>query len=215
MRDWWYGDKRDVVKWGTVLVLARKWSIRAVLQVALCRPTSFNYQLNIGETTEPLPVEVVRHFRDIDDIQRLAEATNLKIDIYKDTFRWNHEFRTREDFRADYFDKVTTKIQQYRDPVIVFLDPDTGIAPVNYDYKHVTHQEIRKTLQAMKTGDVLLFYQHARLGDRGWINSTKEEFCEAIGIGVPVETITCNQIANDVMFFVVERSKWIELAIDT
>ena len=215
MRDWWYGDKRDVVKWGTVLVLARKWSIHAVLQVALYRPVSYNYQLSIGETTEPLPVEVARHFRDIDDIQRLAEATNLKIDIHKDTFQWSREFRTREDFRADYFDKVTTKIQQYRDPVIVFLDPDTGIAPVNYGYEHVTHQEIRKTLRAMKTGDVLLSYQHARLGDGDWINSTREEFCEAIGTGVPVDTITCNQIANDVMLLVVERSKWIELAIDT
>ena len=210
MRDWWYGDKRDLVKWGAVPVLARKWSIRAVLQVALYRSAIYDYHLSIGNTTKSLPVEVVRHFRDIDDIQRLAEATNLKIDIHKDTFQWNREFRTKKDFREDYFDKVTTKIRHYRDSVIVFLDPDTGIAPLNYDYKHVTHREIRKTLRAMKIGDVLLFYQHARRGDKDWINSTKKEFSEAIGTGVPIDTIICNQIASDVMFLVVERSKWIE-----
>jgi len=186
-----------------------------VLHVALYRPASYNYHFSIGDTTEPLPVEVVRHFRDIDDIQRLAEATNLKIDIHRDTFQWNREFRTKKDFRENYFDKVTTKIRQYRDSVIVFLDPDTGIAPVNYDYKHVTPREIRKTFLAMKSGDVLLFYQHSRRGDRDWVNSTKKEFSEAIGAGVPVDTITCNQIASDVMLLVIERSKWIGSAIDT
>ena len=42
MRDWWYGDKRDIVKWGAILVLARKQSINTVLQVALYRPDSPN-----------------------------------------------------------------------------------------------------------------------------------------------------------------------------
>lgn len=214
MRDWWYGDKRDIVKWGTVLALARKRSIPAVLQVALYRPDRTNYHLTVDGTSEHLPVEVIRHFRDIDHIQRLAANVNLRIDIHKDLFQWHREFHTREDFRKAYFNKVTIKIKRYSDPVIVFLDPDTGIAPENYNYKHVTPKEIQSILRAMKSGDVFLFYQHARQRDRDWLNSTKEEFSQAAGISVPVDTITCNEIANDVAFFVVERSKWVDSAID-
>lgn len=214
MRDWWYGDKRDVVKWGTICVLAQKKFIRTVLQVALYRPDSPNYQLTMEGTAEPLPIKVIQHFRDIDDIQRLAANLNLRIDIHKDLFQWSPEFRTREDFRKAYFNGVTCKIRHYSDAVIVFLDPDTGIAPDNYRYEHVTHQEIQTVLRAMKPSDVLLFYQHARLGDGDWLNSTKQEFSQAVGMGVPVDTITCNEIANDVAFFVVERSKWVASVID-
>ena len=54
MRDWWYGDKRDVVKWGTILVLARKRSILVVLQVALYRPDRPTYHLTVDGTSESL-----------------------------------------------------------------------------------------------------------------------------------------------------------------
>ena len=210
MRDLWYGDKRDVVKWGTVIALARKRKIPVVLQVALYRPDQPNYHLIVDGTSEPLPVEVIRHFRDIDHIQQLAVNVKLKIDIHKDPFQWCAEFHTREDFRKAYFNGVSNKIKQYGEPAIVFLDPDTGIAPESYGYEHVTRQEIQKVLRAMKHGDVLLFYQHAQIGNRDWLNSTKVKFGQAVGMGVPVDTITCNEIANDVAFFAVERRTWVD-----
>ena len=215
MRDWWYGDKRDLVKWGTAIALARKQSIGSVFHVALYRPDLPNYELSINELKEPLPVEVVRHFRDIDKIQRLAEEAKIEIAIHKDSFQCTPEFRTRHDFRADYFDKVAIRIKEYTAPVIVFLDPDTGIAPETYGYEHVTHREVRITLRAMKAGDLLLFYQHARLGDGDWLNSTREEFSQAVGQTVPVKIVTCNQIAKDVAFFVVDRKDWVDPGIET
>ena len=208
MRDWWYGDKRDIVKWGTIYTLTRKYSIQSVLQVALYRPELPNYELSISGTTESLPIEVIRHFRDIEHIQRLAESLKVTVDIHKDLFQWRSEFRTRQDFRNAYFTRVANKIKQYDEPVIVFLDPDTGIAPENYSYEHVTPQEIQTHLRAMKSGDILLFYQHARLGNGNWLNSTREEFRRSVGLKVPVDTVTCAEIANDVAFFVVERSRW-------
>lgn len=210
MRDWWYGDKRDIVKWGTVLVLARKRSIRVVLQVALYRPGRQNYQLIVDGASEPLPVEVIKHFRDIDHIHQLAANVNLTIDIHKDLFQWHAGFHTREDFRKAYFKEVSNKIKKYNNPVIVFLDPDTGIAPENFSYEHITCQEIQTVLRAMKSGDVLLFYQHAQIGNRDWRKSTKATFDQAVGMGVPVDTITCNEIASDVAFFAVERSAWVD-----
>jgi len=208
MRNWLYADKRDIVKWGTILVLARKKSIPTVLQVAFYRPDKTNYQLTIDGTKEPLPIEVIRHFCDIEHIQRLAENAKVRIDIHKDIFQWRPDFRTRVDFRKAYFDEVVMKIKAYTDAVIVFLDPDTGIAPNSCNYEHVTPQEIQITMRAMKPGDILVFYQHARLRVRDWMNSTKGEFGKAVGPNTPVDTITCKEIANDVAFFMVERSKW-------
>lgn len=213
MRDCWYADKRDVVKWGVVLLLAQKRFARTVIQVALYRADRPNYYLTIEGTTEsaePLPIEVIRHFRDIDHIQNLAEKANLRIDIHKDLFQWRSEFHTREDFRRAYFDALASRIGQYSEPVLVLLDPDTGIAPENCGYEHVTAQEIRTVLRAMKLGDILLFYQHARLGDGEWLNTTREELRRAVGAGIPVVTVTCKEIANDVAFFVVDRSDWID-----
>lgn len=214
MRDKWYGDKRDIVKWGTIVILARRRSINVVLQVALYRPDKNMYHLTVDGTTEPLPSEVIRHFRNIDDIKRLGANVNLQIDIHKDLFQWpterRAEFRTREDFRNAYFGDVSSKIKRYNEPMIVFLDPDTGLAPKNYGYEHVTPQNIQTVLRAMKDGDVLLFYQHAPLGDKNWLNYSKEAFGKAVGEDIPVDIIMCKEIAHDVVFFVVERSRWVD-----
>ncbi|WP_157844579.1 hypothetical protein [Dehalococcoides mccartyi] len=35
MKDKWYGDKRDLVKWGVLLTLAKMFSARRILQVAI------------------------------------------------------------------------------------------------------------------------------------------------------------------------------------
>ena len=37
MQDEWYGDKRDVIKWGTLVHLAHRHAIRAIIQVAFLR----------------------------------------------------------------------------------------------------------------------------------------------------------------------------------
>jgi hypothetical protein len=156
---------------------------------------------------ESLPIDVFHHFRDIDQIQRLMAIVKLKIEVHKDFFLWNSAFRTREDFRKAYFDKVAKRIKEYSAAsVIVFLDPDTGIAPrpATPTYEHVTPHEIHTVFGAMRPGDMQVFYQHAGLGDSAWMDSTKREFSQAIGPNIPVDVITCNQIANDVALFAVE-----------
>ena len=120
MRDWLYGDKRDIVKWGAILIIARKKSIHTVLQVALYRPDNSNYQLTIDGSKEPLPIEVIRHFRDIDQIHRLAANAKVRIDIHKDIFQWRPEFRTRDDFRGAYFNEVERKSRIIKMPLLYF-----------------------------------------------------------------------------------------------
>lgn len=133
----------------------------------------------------------------------------MRVEVQKDLFQWSAEFRTKEDFRKAYFNGVTCKIKEYADSVIVFVHSDTGIPPGNCSYEQVTRKENQPVLRAMNQSDLLLFYQHARPGDGDWQNSTRQDFCQALGAGVPVATITCKEIASDVAFFIVEQGKWI------
>ena len=207
MRDWWYGDKRDLVKWGTLVAVAREHSIGTVLQVAFYRPDRSGYHLSRGGRLEPLPPEVIRHFRDLNLVQSLAEMACLNVEIFNDNFQWSSSFKTKEDFRRAYFREVTKRICLHPEPILVFLDPDTGIAPASYDYKHVTPAEIRSTYDGMRQGDILVFYQHARRGDGSWQNTTHYEFSKAVGMrSDQVEIVTCDKIAKDVAFFVVPKS---------
>ena len=137
---------------GAILVLAREKSINTVLQVALYRPDrKKEYKLAVNGTPKDLlPNEVIRHFRDINKVKELVAmvaSTQLRIDVHKDLFQKQKgcKLRTQEKFREDYFDKVAKKIKEYGDAVIVFLDPDTGIAPKTYSYNHVTCKEIQKS----------------------------------------------------------------------
>ncbi len=122
MRDWFYGDKREIVKWGTILAIAQRHSIWRVLQVAMYRPDREDHQLAFDCYSVSLPKVVVSHFRDLDHIQQLAEAGNLKIDVHKDTFQWSSGFRSREDFRRAYFDKVTCSDL----PPVIDTTPELG-----------------------------------------------------------------------------------------
>ena len=50
MRDQWYGDKRDMVKWAALLHLAQRERLSAILQVALYRPNCAG-QLRLADAT--------------------------------------------------------------------------------------------------------------------------------------------------------------------
>ena len=42
MQDRWYGDNRDLVKWGTQLELAQKYRVKHILQVLYYRKNDWN-----------------------------------------------------------------------------------------------------------------------------------------------------------------------------
>lgn len=115
MRDWWYGDKRDIVKWGAIVVLAKQHDIHRVMQVALYRPDPPKYKLSFNDTTEPefLRGEVIRHFRDLDDIHRLGKKVGLRIYVHKDIFNKCPTLPTRKDFGRAYFNKVAEKTSSF------------------------------------------------------------------------------------------------------
>lgn len=206
MRDRWYGDKRDVVKWSGLVHLARVHQVKRILQVAFYRQDEWSMRLTIRKSEVVLPNEVVRHFRDIEDISRLGKVTGLSIQVFKNEFQSNPP-SARRPFRNLYFKEVIPKIDTVAErPLLVFLDPDTGIEPPKrVTYKHVTARNAKDIFQALKPKDILVLYQHA-WRDRNWRSKALKAYANAIGLErEDVYSIMCDGLASDVALLVAER----------
>lgn len=201
MRDQWYGDNRDVVKWSTLVHLARQEKIPHILQIAMFRPDDVSPQLGKFRggrivSVKPLPEEVVHHFsRDLglNDIRRLAEATNLCIDVIDMHFT----------DRTEYFNEVCERIEQYKAPVVAFLDPDTGLAPKHSKPKHVTESDVVSVFNALGSGSILVCYQHRWRG-QNWEEISRRRF--ARWTGVTEVKVFKSELANDAIFLAAKKS---------
>ncbi len=194
MRDQWYGDDRDVVKWSTLVHLARRESVATILQVAMYRPSQPVAPLTTAFGPVEPPAEVIGHFRALDNIQGLAEATGLEIEVFKDLFT----------HRAAYFRQVCELVRGRSEPVVVFLDPDIGMEPEQGGPEHVTSAEISAVFEALRPGDWLVCYQHARR-QKGWRGRARRAFANADGLpSFDVEVLE-SELVRDVLLFAVKK----------
>ena len=168
----WYADKRDVVKWGTLVLLARKHKLRTIIQVPFLREVrgSDNPILRSGRDAWPIPAEVWSHFRSIGGVTRLGRRCNLTIQVIPDVFR-HHK-------RAKYVGRVIAAVRSQRGRKAVLLDPDTGIEPSRLTAEHVGCDEVTRVWQALSRGDWLVLYQHQRRA-AGWLTEVQEKFARA------------------------------------
>lgn len=199
MRDRWYGDDRDVVKWSAVVHLARREAIADVLHAALYRPEDEWPRLATARGPAALPDEVVRHFRDLDDLQRLAAAAGLRIETLKEPFR--------DRDRDAYFRRVCARVEAYRAPVLVLLDPDTGLAPDGEaGPHHVASAEVAAVFGALPPGGVLACYQHARR-QKDWRGRARRAFANAPGVpSFEVEALR-SDLAREVLLLAVKKGE--------
>ncbi|MGD0631768.1 MAG: hypothetical protein ABR987_20750, partial [Terracidiphilus sp.] len=133
MQDRWYGDHRDLVKWGTLLEFAGRYHAKHILQVLYYRKSNWP-QIEVGGTNVDIAQEVIQHFRDVNSIRNLACPFPVEV--------VNEEFVDR----GSYLRIVTSAIQaRIVRPGIVFLDPDTGLEPPsgNYGPTHVLDSELQ------------------------------------------------------------------------
>jgi len=188
MRDSWYSDDRDLVKWGAVVYLATREQLGAVVQVAMFRPGKrVTLDTKSGMITVPEPVWA--HFRDLRGIRALGEAVGLEISIIDD------EFASKQ--RAVYFKRVAEGLRRVRGPKVVLLDPDTGFEPGKPNANHVTSSDLRTTWDALGAGDWLLLYQH-RWRDTRWKEDATSKFRRACG-GADVEMFRASGSPSDVV----------------
>ncbi|MGA2281066.1 MAG: hypothetical protein ABSG80_12270 [Verrucomicrobiota bacterium] len=196
MQTQWYGDKRDVVKWATLIHLCKEQGLRIIVQVPFLNDAEFSHELRIDRQPRLFPKSVWSHFRDLKHIEELGGYENLDIQII------DGQFKHAE--REAYINKVCETIDRYTEfPKAVFLDPDTGIAPQKPDARHVVIEEIKTVWRRLKRGDWLVLYQHA-LRTKNWRSVQGKKFARACG-GVTVRAYDCGTIAHDVVFFCAEQ----------
>jgi hypothetical protein len=171
MQGLWYGDRRDRVKWGALIHLAKMRTTSNIIQVAYYRDEA-KRTLETSERLVPLPAGVWEHFSTLRHIERLAEATGVRIVVFDDILN-----PTR---RREYVAAVVLKLKDAQRPTIVFLDPDTGIEPVKADSVHVTKADLAEIWAALLPNDVLAAYQHAD-HTSSWQEDRTRKMVEACG----------------------------------
>jgi hypothetical protein len=181
MRDEWYADNRDLVKWGVLLQLAGRFESGHILYLAFYRPSKFG-PLVIDSQEYDLAEEVIAHFRDLQAIGGINSKVRLTV--------FDLPFHDRTAYLKAALTLVASVGQERS---IIFLDPDTGLQPSDNNRKpqkprkpklvHVLKPEVHAIWKAMKAGDVLAFYQHqTNRAGREWIKPKRNELANALAV---------------------------------
>ncbi len=193
MKDCWYADNRDLIKWGVLLHLANDFEARRVLQLAYYRPSVFG-TLDIGGVVKNIPPEVIAHFR---DIQRIGGINSkVRVTVFDPIF----------DDRAKYLNQIKEFISAFSsERCIVFLDPDTGLEPQNNPgFEHVLDAEANDIWNTMKKDDVFVIYQH-RIRIQNWIRYKKTQLATALGVVRNVIQVAKEPNADDIVLFFTQK----------
>jgi len=209
MRDKFYGDNRDIVKWGVLLELADRFCCGEILQVLYYRQDYRQETISVDGEKVPLPLKVIEHFRDVRAIKRMESRVPIKL-IYD-------EFRDRTDYLRIIQEAITNKTKS---PIILFLDPDIGLEPQSLEKgnhhicraepTHVCEIEVREIWKKLNKGDVLVCYQHQdNRANREWINRKKDQLAKALGFDEEnrkrVKIAYAPEIAKDVAFYYIQK----------
>lgn len=197
MRDAWYADSRDLVKWGVLLRLAGIFEAGRVLQIAYYRPAQFG-QLVIDEKRYDIPEGVIAHFRNLRNTANIG--SKVRVTVFDPVFQ----------DRTDHQQAVLALLPAFaHERCIVFLDPDTGLEPQNPTFDHVLGPEARAIWNAMKSGDVFAFYQHqTNRAGQPWIEPKRLQLAKAIAVSERALKIAGGpDIAQDVVLFYVQKTE--------
>lgn len=192
MRDKWYSDNRDLIKWSVLLLLARRAGADRIIQIAFLNPSEF-CQVEIDDESHQIPREVLFHFRDIRNIVGLSRHPRISV------------LDCKLGDRANYLCAALNYVASFsHERCLVFLDPDTGLEPGRGgDAKHVLNSEARAFWDALPQESVLVFYQHeTNRAGRPWIQEKRAQLSGALGIAMEnVGVASGLTIARDVAFF--------------
>lgn len=201
MRDKWYADKRDLVKWGGIMHLLnnKDLGIKKVFQIAYYRNDSWPL-LNFNGDDIPIPEKVLNHFRDI----KLIKNLDPRIEVFDQGFEHKN--------RQEYTDNLCKMLKETQEKKIVFLDPDTGLEPRESGggAEHIKREEVKQIFGSLNAGDFLVFYQHRfwppRDNGKTWDEIRRGELAVACDLSKSkIRTWNANKIANDVIFFFTEK----------
>lgn len=196
MRDKWYGDNRDLVKWGVLLALAERSEARHILQVPYYRATEWP-ELELDGEAVRLPTAVIRHFRCVPAVVKIEASVPIEV--------MTEAFGDRGDYHRAVIERVRCRPAA---PGIVFLDPDTGLESRRPSLNHVLNREVAELWHELTIGDLLVLYQHqTNRNGRAWIPGKRKQFAQAIGCSLgSVKLARCEEIAPDVVLFYAQKA---------
>ena len=189
MRDKWYGDARDVVKWGVLAELARRYGASHILQVLYYRSTTWP-TLTIDGERVALAQSVLAQLRSC------ARVAGIQCGVTVELF--DEPFERRDEYHRRLIQRLATRTAT---PSVVLLDPDTGLAPRNPDLGHVLDSEARAVWDTLSPGDVLVMYQHqTNRNNSPWIEPKRIQFERALGVADGSSKVAqAPEIARDVV----------------
>jgi hypothetical protein len=197
MRERWYGDRRDLVKWSCLLDLATKNQLRRIVYVVCLRADTTERDTLTQTFGSEITRAVWNHFRDLDSSGALAEQLGIQCDIV------DQLFPASGDARRLYWDAVSEAVSEGPRPSLVFVDPDTGLGS-STSGTHVGADELQLVWGLLEAGECLVFYQHAwRVQD--WRNQARRRFAAALD--VPEGQVGCihSEVSKDVVFLVSQK----------
>jgi hypothetical protein len=195
MRDKWYSDDRDLVKWATLVHIASEHGLQTILQVPYWRPEKAHPHFNFLGKHVGVSDKVWRFFRNIHSITRLEPVIGVSIAVV------NTEFKP--DRRDAYVSEVKTKIQHARRPLALFLDPDTGLQPKRCCPEHTAITDIQTLWPVLKPREWLILYQHARHTSH-WAESVADELSYLCS-GMKAHVARSADVGKDVALICVEK----------
>lgn len=197
MRNKWFSDNRDLIKWSVLLTLARRIRADRIIQIAFLNPSEYG-GIEIDGERHQIPLEVLSHFRDIRNVTGLSQHPRISVfDIF-----------LRE--RDSYLQAALRYVASFSDErCVVFLDPDTGLEPNGGGgSKHVLNHEARAFWDALPQGSMFVFYQHeTNKAGKPWIEEKCAQLSDAIGVPPNEIGVASGQnISGDVVFFHASKS---------
>jgi hypothetical protein len=195
MRDKWYADNRDLLKWATLAHIARAQRLQTIVQVPYWRPEEFRPHFCFRGKNLPVSDEVWGFFRNIHHITQLSPKIAVSINIVAAHFNPNR--------RETYIAEVHTKIKESKRPLLLFLDPDNGLQPNKCSPKHTSVEEINKFWYYLKPQEWLVLYQHARRTP-DWDASVARQLSSLCG-QPDIQITRSHDVGHDVAFICVEK----------
>jgi hypothetical protein len=188
----WYGDHRDLVKWGTLLQLAAAQGIRSIIQIAFLTPDDTPVLLSSELGESPLAPRVLHHFRNLERISDLCGPKGPRVHVFGAPFA----ARSRHAYVHAAIEAIKAVAER---PLVALLDPNTGIAERLASSKHVMDTEVWEFWSSLNPSDWLVLYQHAAR-QKTWLETRRAAFANALG-RPPVLTFRAINGARDVVFF--------------
>ncbi|NQT58564.1 MAG: hypothetical protein HQ557_06235 [Bacteroidetes bacterium] len=104
--------------------------------------------------------------------------------------------------RQSYISEVKTTVEHVEHPLVLFLDPDTGLQPKRCLPEHTAITDIQQLWPALKARDWLVMYQHAR-HTLTWRESVADELSSLCGVKTTI--VRSDDVGKDVVFVCVEK----------